>query len=72
MADIADRAGEYMERSQEAWNSSRAEMKARAITDKAECDCGEPISKRRQELGAIRCIDCQDAAEKKGKGYGLY
>ena len=68
MADIADRANEYME---EERQRSLAAMLAKKGSGKPECDCGEPISERRQELGATRCIDCQNEEEKKERGYGL-
>jgi len=30
----------------------------------SECACGEPIHPVRQQIGAVRCIDCQSDAER--------
>lgn len=30
----------------------------------SECECGEPIHPVRQQLGAVRCLDCQSFAER--------
>jgi RNA polymerase-binding transcription factor DksA len=30
----------------------------------SECECGEPIHPVRQQIGAVRCIDCQAAVER--------
>lgn len=30
-------------------------------------ECGEPISAVRQQMGAVRCIDCQQIAEREAQ-----
>lgn len=61
MADVIDIANDRAERD--------LALRIAAVTQakgpgRSECDdCGEPISPLRQQLGAVRCIDCQQAAE---------
>ena len=64
MADPADIAEREMERESARRSAEQSRMSLERLTSgKSECACGEGISDRRNELGAFRCMDCQEAAE---------
>lgn len=66
MADPADLAGVEIEREEARRADARAyDAAARVMMGRSECACGESISAERKDLGAFRCMDCQEAYELK-------
>ena len=64
MADPADVAEREMEREAARRSAEQSRMALeRETSGKSTCACGEGISERRMELGAFRCMDCQEAVE---------
>jgi len=60
MADVIDIANDYAQQEIDRALANRPMM----ANGNSECACGEPISKIRQNLGATRCIDCQEIWER--------
>lgn len=60
MTDIIDQANQHAEQMLALQIAQATRAKPRGP---AECDCGEEISELRRDLGATRCITCQEAHE---------
>jgi RNA polymerase-binding transcription factor DksA len=58
--DVVDHANEIAEQdlARRIANATRPRQRGPEA-----CDCGEPISELRRNIGAERCIDCQTAHE---------
>lgn len=64
MSDAIDRAQDREQLDRDL--ALNAALKSRAEhrgSGRTLCDCGEPISPLRQQLGAERCLECQHAHE---------
>lgn len=61
MADDADFAGGLVDREVESIMLDHRMQKSKGSPF---CECGEPISSLRQEMGATLCLECKELEEK--------
>lgn len=61
---MPDEMDAVQERVLAATEAAIAAARSNAADGRDECACGEPISVVRQQIGAVRCIDCQTAVER--------
>lgn len=60
MTDEIDRAQDLMLQRQDELHER---ARAHGQNGHSVCACGEPITALRQQLGAVRCIECQQVHE---------